>query len=434
MPFMTSIQLTHQQTERLRKAVYDDFSDSLRMEPILNSLTQPRRYNDFATTTSTYPETLVRIIKDSALEGWLIEWMDKMLENVPDDVLRSIRAELTPRIHAAGADPFVACRLSGSNILVDRTELRSYARSLVDINGKRMLIVKGSRRSGKTHTAQFLTYLQQMHGGFTLRRIDLAAFNRVPGVPVQAATASSPIQVKTTKPHGFTSGNQVFIEGVMGLSGANGLWTLTVTGPCEFTLQTSSGVGSYTSGGSVKLQTPLEASQLAETLLDLFPQRYQVKLPDPPTDGQWSRWILTFCNRLEAAFQEAPLAEPIWIVIDTFHAVSLAQSATDLIRELANRINFTLFSLRLVLLGFEDSMPAEVSNHLAEETIGRIGEDQIIESVVAAFEQMQLERNAEKMEGVLLAVFKDATLTDPEFLFKIGTVMSRELQKLETRP
>jgi hypothetical protein len=252
-------------------------------------------------------------------------------------------------------------------------------------------------------------------------------------VPVQAATTASPIQVTTAVPHGFTSGNQVFIEGVIGLIGANGLFTVTVTGPCEFILLKSTGAGVYAGGGLVKLQTPLEAFQLAETILDLLPPQYQVKLPDPPTDAQWPRWIMSFCNRLENAFQDKPPAQPIWLLIDTFHAVSLSQSATDLIRELAQRINVNLFSLRLVLLGFEDSMPAEVSNHLAEEVIGPIGEDQIIEAVVAAFEQMQLEQSTEKMEGVLLVVLKDAALADPEFLFKIGTVMTRELQKLESR-
>jgi hypothetical protein len=427
---LPSIRLTNEQVESIKRAVFADISSRTKMEPILNGLEKARYYAEFVTETSTYPETLSRIIKESAAEGWLVEWIEKILAVADDDELKSIRAGLT-RAHAAGPDPFFACRLSGSNILIDRSDLRSHARSLVDFHGKRMLVVKGSRRSGKTHTGQFLAYLQQMRGGFTIRRIDLSSFNRIPGVPIRAATTNSPIQITTSKPHGFTSGNQVFIDGVMGLAGANGLFALTVTGPCEFTLQGSAGSGTYTGGGSVKLQTPLEASQIAEALLDLLPYP-DVKIPDPPTDGQWARWVLQFCNRLESAVLAAPPPDQIWIIIDTFHVVSLAQSANDLIRELANRINFNLFSLRLVLLGFEESMPADITNHLAEETIGRIGEDQIIEAIGAAFAQMQLQQNVDKIADVVEAIFREADLNDPDFLFKIGSVTTRELQKLET--
>jgi len=425
-----SIQLTLQEVTRIKDAARAAFPSSNKMEPVLNGLQTPRSMDDFETKSSTYPETLIRIVKESASEGWLAEWIDKMLTTVDDDELKSIGAALKPKSHAAGPDPFFACRLSGSNVLVDRTDLRAYARSLTRPNGKRMLIVKGSRKSGKSHTGQFLSYLQQARGGFSIRRIDLASFNRMAGVAIQAATAQSPIRITTVKPHGFTSGNQVFIDGVTGLDGADGLWTLTVTGPCEIVLQGSAGTGVYRNGGWVKLQTPIEASQLAEALMDLLP--YQVRVPDAPTDGQWARWILQFCNRLESAVLGDPPPQQIWILIDTFHAVSLAQSAADLIRELANRINVTLVDLRLVLLGFEDSMPAEVNNHLAEENIGKICEDQLIESIAAAFQQMQLAQDLEKITDVVEAVLRDADPKDPDFLVKIGPVTTRELSKLET--
>src|SRR4051812_32807510 len=191
---MSSIQLNFDQTERLKEAVFADLPNPGPMGQILESLAKPRRYAEFSTPSATHPETLLRIIKESATEGWLIELIDEILESIPDDVLKSLRSELRPQAHRTAADPFVACRLSGANVLVDRTDLRSHARSLVAMDGKRMLIVKGKRRTGKTHTAQFIAYLQQVHRGFSLLRIDLAAFNRVTGVALQAVTATAPIQ------------------------------------------------------------------------------------------------------------------------------------------------------------------------------------------------------------------------------------------------
>lgn len=67
---------------------------------------------------------------------------------------------------------------------------------------------------------------------------------------ISAATTASPIAITTTAAHGWTTGNVVSISGVQGLSGANGNFTVTVTGTTTATLNGTTGTGTYTSGGS----------------------------------------------------------------------------------------------------------------------------------------------------------------------------------------
>ncbi len=68
---------------------------------------------------------------------------------------------------------------------------------------------------------------------------------------VAGATNASPIEITTTTMHRFQTGSNVCISGVGGNTAANGCWTITATGPSSFTLDGSTGNGSYTSGGSV---------------------------------------------------------------------------------------------------------------------------------------------------------------------------------------
>jgi hypothetical protein len=66
---------------------------------------------------------------------------------------------------------------------------------------------------------------------------------------ISGASNASPIEITTASPNGYTTGDQVFIDGVQGNTAANGLWTVTVISPTTFSLSGSSGNGSYTSGG-----------------------------------------------------------------------------------------------------------------------------------------------------------------------------------------
>lgn len=69
---------------------------------------------------------------------------------------------------------------------------------------------------------------------------------------ITAATNASPISV-TAVGHGYSTGDTVAISAAVGNTAANGVWEITVTGADTFTLNGSTGNGTYTSGGSARL-------------------------------------------------------------------------------------------------------------------------------------------------------------------------------------
>ena len=68
---------------------------------------------------------------------------------------------------------------------------------------------------------------------------------------ITGASDASPIAITTAQPHGYQTGQQVSIAGVLGNTAANGTFTITVvTSPTSFTLTGSAGNGTWTSGGT----------------------------------------------------------------------------------------------------------------------------------------------------------------------------------------
>lgn len=68
---------------------------------------------------------------------------------------------------------------------------------------------------------------------------------------VSAATNASPIQITTSTTNTLVTGQNITINGVGGNTAANGTWTVTVINNTQFTLNGSTGNGTYTSGGTV---------------------------------------------------------------------------------------------------------------------------------------------------------------------------------------
>jgi hypothetical protein len=62
---------------------------------------------------------------------------------------------------------------------------------------------------------------------------------------------ATPIAIGTAKPHGLATGDRVLISGVSGNTAANGIFTITVTGPATFTLNGSAGNAAWMGGGTV---------------------------------------------------------------------------------------------------------------------------------------------------------------------------------------
>jgi hypothetical protein len=71
------------------------------------------------------------------------------------------------------------------------------------------------------------------------------------GIQISGATNASPIVITTASSHGLSTGDVVTILNVAGNTAANGLWSVTVVNATQFSLDGSTGNGSYTSGGRV---------------------------------------------------------------------------------------------------------------------------------------------------------------------------------------
>lgn len=98
---------------------------------------------------------------------------------------------------------------------------------------------------------------------------------------VTDATNATPIVV-TSASHGLTSGMRVTISGVAGNEAANGDFTITVISSSTFSLNGSTGDGSYTSGGVWRVDS------VQRTMYAMGPNKINRKLKD----GE----VFTDCN------------------------------------------------------------------------------------------------------------------------------------------
>ena len=95
-------------------------------------------------------------------------------------------------------------------------------------------------------TAPYLRQGRTNFGTFTLSTDSTATSS------ITAATSASPIQITTSAINALTTGQTVVITGVTGNLAANGTWVITVIDNTHFTLNNSTGSGSYAGGGTVQ--------------------------------------------------------------------------------------------------------------------------------------------------------------------------------------
>lgn len=81
---------------------------------------------------------------------------------------------------------------------------------------------------------------------------------------VSNATNAVPIVVTTSTAHGLEDNDIVQITGVLGNTGANGVWRITKLSSTTFSLDGSAGTGAYTSGGTVSWGGVVEKKATAE--------------------------------------------------------------------------------------------------------------------------------------------------------------------------
>lgn len=107
---------------------------------------------------------------------------------------------------------------------------------------------------GAKHTGQSVTWLRDdgTPPALTGSTITAKIINLANKKAITGATNASPISV-TVASHGYSTGNVVRIRDVKGNTAANANWTITVVDTNTFTLDTSTGNGTYGGGGEVVL-------------------------------------------------------------------------------------------------------------------------------------------------------------------------------------
>ena len=93
-------------------------------------------------------------------------------------------------------------------------------------------------------------------------------YNPCTAIAIASSTNASPVAVTTATPHGLSTGMQVVIIGHLVNTGANGTWTITVTGASSFTATGSVGNGIGAATGTVtQTITPGIADRTVEPVL-----------------------------------------------------------------------------------------------------------------------------------------------------------------------
>jgi hypothetical protein len=157
---------------RIKDALLAAFPDPSALNNIL--LVINRTYAQHQVNNASYSATVGAIVGEAASEGWLQALLDAAVQAVPADPnLRQIQLELRPYGAPAGVECYDVCRLNGAHLLVNRTELRQALRNLNNPHGKRILVVTGEPKCGKSHSAQLISYVAEVLGGFEFRHIDL---------------------------------------------------------------------------------------------------------------------------------------------------------------------------------------------------------------------------------------------------------------------
>ena len=179
---MALIRLSGPQRREIAVALKTAFPDPQRMENFLQTFN--KSFIDVSVAGDSFADNVRNLVVEAehADEPWLDLLLEEASRLVPaDTVLAALVATLTARPLPVGVSHFDVCRLAGSYLMVDRAGLRASLRSINEPLGNRILVVTGEKKSGKSHSVQLITYLNEVLGTFSYVPIDLEAFKRMLG-------------------------------------------------------------------------------------------------------------------------------------------------------------------------------------------------------------------------------------------------------------
>jgi len=306
------------------------------------------------------PTRILEAVKTAAANNWLLDLLGAAVEKNPrDPALKALEDEFKIKAPPANISPYHMCRLGGGTVMVNRADLRDAVEEMrEDEQGRRILLIRGDSRSGKSHSLQLITFIKQVKGGFEPIAIDL-----------------DPRRDDATR--------------------------LVIT-----------------------------AADLAERLIRL--SGYPLAVPSPPTDRQWSKWVQSFGDDF-ARYAGADQARR-WIVIDGMNKVLLDQSAVDLIQELAMRIYSSLPGMRLVLVGYEQTLPATILPYVQLDQPGRLTKEDLVTFFALVAQELRKTLDEDGVVEIVERVTAHIDMASSDYLMNLGPLVVNEVVTLRRRP
>lgn len=346
----------------IRKTLCAIYIDDNAFEDLLLSI--DHRLDDYAPSSEVYPKRVEKTIEVAHGSGWLLNLIAKAREKVDDPALKQIEIQLKAIVvvTATNVNQFQTCCLSGGHVMVDRAPLRTALEKLYDPLGRRILVVNDA----------------------------------VPAVGAKP-------RVQTGKTHSLRL--------IAHLHQARKDFGLI-----EVDLQSIRDALT-----PPKLVWPIDVASSIVALMNMQPG----VLPEPPADGQWSRWNLAFCNNFVGQVTQDRIW---WIVVDSFNGVLLPQETQDLFKELATRINGVLGgSMRMILLGYSGTFPPSVLPTVKEDALRVFGETELIEFFARAFKEKNRAFTEDDVADSVMRVLSGADPAQPDFLAKAAPLVLAEL-------
>jgi hypothetical protein len=179
--------LTGKQQLRLRDALNDAY-DLADFTALL--LDFELKFENQGGLNDPFPARILASVKSLEERGDILAFVAAVRSRNPaDPAFAQIESDLKAFAAPVPAtDPFEVCLLSGGHVLVNRTKLRSALKELCKATGKRILVIKDDPtiaarkelriKTGKSHTLQMISYLDQVTGGFNFFLIDLDELGR----------------------------------------------------------------------------------------------------------------------------------------------------------------------------------------------------------------------------------------------------------------
>jgi hypothetical protein len=179
---MALISLTAEQAESLRDALVASAPSAGAMDTLMLKL--ERSFSQLSLADRNFPENVMVVVRRAEAQDWLLALIDRAREAVPAEPrFEALRRDLARLAPPPGVDHFKASRLTGSYVMVDRTALRRSVREIHAPLGKRILVVTGATKTGKSHTLQYIAYLREVLDNFRFVYVDLETYMQRVGAP-----------------------------------------------------------------------------------------------------------------------------------------------------------------------------------------------------------------------------------------------------------